>query len=329
MLLHGIQVDHRPAVGVPEQVVPFEVAMADARLNKLCEQFVQRQQLDLGGITAFDIGREALDDVRPVDKLGDQPGFATQPQETLLLDRQRFGRGNAEKHQAIAFAPRMPGATRAPEALEPVAEILDVVTLDDQRATASLDPADARRATGLVQMPFVEQGISLLKHRQHGRFFVAVNGAKHRCGVLDAEQAAIAHGLAEKILEPPASNLIDLPLQRLHRQTMFAVAQQIMHQQFFREWLKSLGQLSKEYPEVFQHLLPRQRFAGLLGTNARPVNQVQPPVMAQQIVQVQVFLPQAFGVLLSDGGQRLAEHQLLLVGQRRQFLNLGPGIAQT
>ncbi|MNS70478.1 hypothetical protein D3C72_1038220 [compost metagenome] len=50
--------------------------------------------------------------------------------------------------------------------------------------------------------------------------------------------------------------------------------------------------------------------------------------MAQQVVQVQVFLPQAPGVHVRHCGERLAQHQVLLVGQYRQALHCRPGIGQ-
>ncbi|MNJ51338.1 hypothetical protein D3C77_466390 [compost metagenome] len=58
------------------------------------------------------------------------------------------------------------------------------------------------------------------------------------------------------------------------------------------------------------------------------VDQVQLAALTQQVVQVQVFLPQSFGVHPSHSSQGFAEHQLLLVRERRQGFNRCPGIGQ-
>ncbi|MNN46701.1 hypothetical protein D3C81_1610930 [compost metagenome] len=109
---------------------------------------------------------------------------------------------------------------------------------------------------------------------------------------------------------------------------MLGVGQQIMHQQFFDERLQALGQLREENTKVLQHLRARQRFAEGFGFDPSTIDQVQLAAMAQQVVQVQVFLPQAFGMHLPDCRQRFSEHQLLLIGQRRQGFDCGPGIGQ-
>ena len=114
-------------------------------------------------------------------------------------------------------------------------EILDVVALDNQSPPGYLDFADAGRAAGLVQVPLIKQGVSLLKHRQHGRFFFTANGAQGKCAALHGEQRAVAANLDQVIPESPVAHLVDLFLQRLQRQRMLAVAQQVIHQQFFGE----------------------------------------------------------------------------------------------
>ena len=100
MLAHGIQVDQRPAVRVPEQVVPLEVAMADALADQFGEQVVEGQQFVFRRIALFNVRRKTLDDVRPRQVLGDQVGPAAQPEKTLFQDRQRLGGGDAEECQA-------------------------------------------------------------------------------------------------------------------------------------------------------------------------------------------------------------------------------------
>ena len=136
--------------------------------------------------------------------LGNQISPAAQPEKTLFQQRQRLGRGDAEKRQPIAFAPGVPGTARAPEAFEPVGEALDVVALDHQRTAIHLDLADARRAAGLVQMALIEQRIGLRQHRQHRRFFLAANRPQTERPALDAEQRAFAADLDQEVLEAPA-----------------------------------------------------------------------------------------------------------------------------
>ncbi|MNZ41717.1 hypothetical protein D3C78_592730 [compost metagenome] len=101
-----------------------------------------------------------------------------------------------------------------------------------------------------------------------------------------------------------------------------------MHQQLFDEWLQALGQLSEEHPEVFQHTRARQLLARRFGLDAGAIDQVQLAAVAQQVVQVQIFLPEALGVHLRHCGQGFAQHQVLFVGQHRQVRHLVPGIGQ-
>ena len=74
--------------------------------------------------------------------------------------------------------------------------------------------------------------------------------------------------------------------------------------------------------------MPGQRLARFLDTNARAIDQVKGGALTQQVVQVQVFLPDAFGVHLAHGGQGIAKHRLLLVGQRREIFHRFPNIPQ-
>ena len=50
--------------------------------------------------------------------------------------------------------------------------------------------------------------------------------------------------------------------------------------------------------------------------------------MTQQIVQVQIFLPESFAMQPTDRIQRFGQNSGLLIGQRRQRLDLGPGITE-
>ncbi len=62
--------------------------------------------------------------------------------------------------------------------------------------------------------------------------------------------------------------------------------------------------------------------------DARTVDQVQLAGMAQQVVQVQVFLPKALGVHVRHSRERFAQYQVLLVRQHWQVFHCGPGIGQ-
>ncbi|MNH19417.1 hypothetical protein D3C72_1512990 [compost metagenome] len=98
---------------------------------------------------------------------------------------------------------------------------------------------------------------------------------------------------------------------------MLAVGQQVMHQQLFNEWFQALGQLREQDAKVLQHLWARQWLAQRFSLDPGAINQVQLAVVTQQVVQVQVFLPQALGVHMSNGGQCFTEHSLLFIGQWR------------
>ncbi|MNH21647.1 hypothetical protein D3C79_814660 [compost metagenome] len=132
MLAHGVEVDQRPLAVVPEQVVALEVAMADALADQLLHHLDQRIDLLFRRLAVFHIGRKARGQVRAIDVFGDQIRTAAQAHDALLQHCQGFGRGDVEELQAVAFDPRVPGPARAPEALEPVRGVLDVVALEYQ-----------------------------------------------------------------------------------------------------------------------------------------------------------------------------------------------------
>ena len=74
--------------------------------------------------------------------------------------------------------------------------------------------------------------------------------------------------------------------------------------------------------------MPRQRFACLFDTDACTIDQIQLAVLTQQVVQVQVFLPQTLAVHLPDGSQSLGKYGHLFISQHRQRRDCIPGIAQ-
>ena len=205
---------------------------------------------------------------------------------------------------------------------------LDVVALDHQLPASHVDLGHAGGTTGFIQVALIQQRIGLLQHRQHGTLFFAANGAQGKSATYHAEQRALAADLVQKVLEAPGADLAHLLLQGFQRQGVFAIAQQVVHQQFFGERFEIFRQLGEKHPEVFQHAVTRQWLASLFDANAGAINQVQLAVLAQQVVQVQVFLPQALGVHLRNRAQRFGEHRGLLIGQRRQVFDSLPGIGQ-
>ena len=98
-----------------------------------------------------------------------------------------------------------------------------------------------------------------------------------------------------------------------------------MHQQFFDKRLQAFRQLGEEHAEIFQYFLSRQRLARLFDANPRTVDQIQFAVVTQQVVQVQVLLPEPLEVHLPDRTQGLCQNSLLLIGQYRQSLHGFPG----
>ncbi|MNC28761.1 hypothetical protein D3C75_769830 [compost metagenome] len=101
-----------------------------------------------------------------------------------------------------------------------------------------------------------------------------------------------------------------------------------MDQQLVDERRQLGRQLGEEHAEILQDLRAGQRLAGQLRANAAAVDQVQLAVATQQIVQVQVVLPQAARVQAADGAQRLAQYRLLRSGQQR-LLGYGlPDVAE-
>ncbi|CRQ76465.1 hypothetical protein PAERUG_E16_London_17_VIM_2_04_14_02402 [Pseudomonas aeruginosa] len=109
---------------------------------------------------------------------------------------------------------------------------------------------------------------------------------------------------------------------------MLAVGQQVMHQQLLQERIEERRQLGEEHPEVFQHFLSRQRLAGSFRTHAATVDEIQAAGVAQQVVQVQVVLPEALCMQLANGCQGFAEHRLLGIAQRRLGLHRTPGVTE-
>ncbi|MNI73346.1 hypothetical protein D3C73_1293470 [compost metagenome] len=106
--------------------------MADTLADQLLHQLHQGIDLLFRHLAAFHIRREARGQVRAIDMFGNQVRPAAQAHDALLQHRQRARRGDAQELQAVAFNPGVPGPARAPETLEPVGGILDVVALEYQ-----------------------------------------------------------------------------------------------------------------------------------------------------------------------------------------------------
>ncbi|MCY1290287.1 hypothetical protein D9M70_394250 [compost metagenome] len=109
---------------------------------------------------------------------------------------------------------------------------------------------------------------------------------------------------------------------------MLAIDQQVVHQQLFEGGIQLRRQLGEEHTEVGQRLVPRQRRTGAFGANAAAIDHMQLVAMAQQVVQVQVFLGEAGQMQPADRRQGLAQNGLLAIGQRYVALHLAPGIPE-
>ncbi|MNF32883.1 hypothetical protein D3C84_136840 [compost metagenome] len=307
--------------------------MADALAQQCREQQIQRLELGLGRRTGLprrvQAGFEARDYILTGRVFGNQIGAPAQPQTTQLQQGQRLGRGDAEKVQAIARDPTVPGPAGPPEPREPMGEALDVVALDHQ-LLASLP--DQRHRGGAAELERLTGGDGRIRIGQQGCQAALIPAPHHpqdRCTATGAEQAAVAADLAQVVAQAPAANLANLLEQGLHRQGMLAVGQQVMHQQLLDERLQLDRQLSEEYPEIFQHLVPRQRLAGRFTAHAAAIDHIQLSGMPQQVVQVQVGLPQTLSMQPGHQRQGLAEHGLLIIRQQRLPLDRAPGVPQT
>ncbi|MCY1352059.1 hypothetical protein D9M69_383420 [compost metagenome] len=109
---------------------------------------------------------------------------------------------------------------------------------------------------------------------------------------------------------------------------MLAIDQQVLHQQFFQEGVQLRRQLGEENPQVGHDLVARQRASGRFGADAATVDYLQLAAVAEQVVQVQVFLGEAHQMQACDGAKGLAQHFLLAVGQRCIRFDLAPGIPE-
>src|SRR5690606_877088 len=95
--------------------------------------------------------------------LRNQPSLTAQRPNPPLDHRQRLRRGDAEKAQAPAGQPGVPGAAGAPEALEPVADTLDVVALDNHVAATNRGAGDGAAAAILEQGGSCKCAIGIVK----------------------------------------------------------------------------------------------------------------------------------------------------------------------
>ena len=169
---------------------------------------------------------------------------------------------------------------------------LDVVALDDQRAAVRFDPATrsrrrpcrrGRRRSGGPRPPAGRHRLGL----------AAAGGEQAARTAHDAEQATVA---------------TDLPQQEVaHRQrrtlaiSFCKASSGSACSPLASRWCTSSSgkdrgapATGRRTPEVFQHFLSRQRLAGSFRTHAATVDEIQAAGVAQQVVQVQVGLPEAF-----------------------------------
>ena len=187
----------------------------------------------------------------------------------------------------------------------------------------------SRGTAGLVDMALLGDSIDIFQQGLQRRLICTAHYAQAKSPDPGSEERAVAGGFAQIVAQPPLTHLGHLVQQRLQRQGMLAIDQQVMHQQFFDKGRQLNRQLGEEHPEVFQHALARQRLPGALNLHATAVNNVELAVMLQQVVQVQIGLPQTLTVHLRNTGQRAGQHSLLLSTQQGLVFHGTPGIPQT
>ncbi|MNZ51537.1 hypothetical protein D3C78_693530 [compost metagenome] len=301
--------------------------MADALAQQRGEQAVEGQQFGLrrrSGQPRLKTG----DYILPLQIFGNQPGAAAQPAAALLLHRQRPRRGDAEQLQPIGLAPAVPGAARPPEALEPVQGILDVVALDQQRLAVQLDPRHGGGAAGLEEVAALDITVQVVQQRLQPGGRLAAHHLQAGGAHPGAEQAAVATALAQVVAQAPAAHPGDLPAQLGQRQRMRGIDRPVAVQQLAQEGLQFGRQLGEEHAEVLQRPPLPQRPAGVFRLHAAAVDQVQALTLAQQVVQVQVGLPQAARVHPRDGAERGGEYRTLRFAEQRLRRRRTPGVPQ-
>ncbi|MNF62296.1 hypothetical protein D3C84_439730 [compost metagenome] len=178
------------------------------------------------------------------------------------------------------------------------------------------------------RMALFQRSIRSVQQRCQPCLGLAAHRAQAECAANHAEQAAIAGDLLQVVAQAPAPHAGDLLLQSLQRQGVLAVDQQVMHQQLFEERVQLGRQLGEEYAEVGHDPVPRQWRAGTFGADTAAIDHMQFAAMAQQVVQVQVFLGETGQVQPADHRQSLAQHGLLAIGQGRVALHPAPGLPE-
>jgi hypothetical protein len=145
-----IEIDEPDLAGVPEQIHRLEVAMRDPLPMHRRKQLENRARF---GSRWFTFGSKMQPQVRSRAVFADQPGTSTQRPQALLDQRQWCRRRDAEELQPVRCTPGMPRAAGAQRAPQRVAEPLEIVALDQQRAVIDDDPRNRTRAAVLEDSP--------------------------------------------------------------------------------------------------------------------------------------------------------------------------------
>src|SRR5690606_15763350 len=132
---------------------------------------------------------------------GYQPGLAAPGADAPLDHGQRLRGGDTQKDQAPASEPGMPGPAGAPEALQPVAGALDVVTFDYEFPPSQGD-AGYRTAASVLEQRLVIEGAVRVRQQGGQEFLLAAQHTGESAGgARHCKLAAIAQGLVEKLLQ--------------------------------------------------------------------------------------------------------------------------------
>ena len=137
----------------------------------------------------------------------------------------------------MALAPTVPGAARTPETFAPVGEVFDVVAFDQQRLAVELNPRHGGRATALETMTAGDKSLRRRQQRLQLGLTVTAHHPQAKGTDLGAEQAAIAADFLQVVAQAPAPHLGHFLEQRLKRQAMGAVGQQVVDQHFLQRLL--------------------------------------------------------------------------------------------
>ena len=215
----------------------------------------------------------------------------------------------------MAFAPAVPGPARSPEARQPVAEALDVVSLEHQVLALPLQPGHGGGAAVLEGRQAGQGGIGIGQQAFQTTQPGTAHGDQAEGAAGDGEQGALPTALLQVVGQAPAADLGGARQQGVEAQGVLGIDQQVVDQQFFQLGIQGGRQLGEEHRQILLHPRLGQRLADTLGLDVRRIYDQGGAVLDQQVVQVQIGLPEALGMQPRQGGEGGAKQFVL---RRRQ-----------